>query len=533
MSNFAYPNSFYDTADNLLAVLGTFWTGRYGGRDQIVVYGEARSQLEAQNSLNLLELIASLSRFTVPIWHKENWYELQLLQSQMNSPTSSPLRYDDGAAYGDGHSYDVPLKRNTFNFPAPADLAIAPVIFNRFTAPSVTWTNGTDFILDTTNHILQLSSNPFTDPRIVTQPIYKDGQIVDQLASLWIFRGDYDWNLIYRQFGYVVGLQLQSSEGYRQLMNVVFNAIVSGTTHQTIQWLFSTITGIPLVRETTETVTAISADKDGKLVITDQHVYKFDYCATAIVSVGDVVHRGDTLTDALEFFDLNRGETPDIQALAIGPGLIANCFYQDLIFENKEYPLQVITNDPSGMVKLQFPLGGMAADAQRFFDEMHDRGVAAAYPDSTCSGVPLITVPGNGCDIPDTYYRKGTLAHWLDTRPEAVGEPSAANMPATINPLQFLIKNVLRNNFAIVRIRAAEMLSNGLGLHNLRLLHKVLPPHTGVITIIELTANQDFVKTSAVREALTSFTATYQIADRVATVRESRIIARIVSGTCQ
>lgn len=74
----------------------------------------------------------------------------------------------------------------------------------------------------------------------------------------------------------------------------------------------------------------------------------------------------------------------------------------------------------------------------------------------------------------------GALAHLLDRRPNGPGEP-LAHLPATINPLEFLIANVLRNNAYLVRIKASSLRRRKLGLYNMRHLRRLLPPQIGVV----------------------------------------------------
>lgn len=530
---YVYPQGVYDTASNLLGAMGTFWSQVYAHRDQVESFVLGKALVESQTQLDTMELIASLSRFTVPIYHRDNWYALTLRESERNDAQTALLKYDAaGLTYDATRRYDVPENRTAHAFPAPPDLADVRMIFNRFTSPSIGWTSGADFVLD--GNALVLRINPFTDDRVTKRPVYRDGVIVDQECVLWLFRGAFDYQTVYRQFGYILGTRLKSSAGYRDLMNTVLDAIIGGTTRKQIVAAFSAITGIPTVREDEETVEDIARDHTYRLIITDKHVYRFEASAMPTVAVGDVVHAGDTLVDALQFFEFNRGITPaELKGLAIGRGLLASCFLGDLVFANQEVPLEVITNDPSGCTKLQFSLGGIPTDVAKFFDELHQRGVAAAAPVDACYDGPVVRhrdSEGVAVDL-----RLGTLAHYLDRRPVKEGEPAAGNLPTTINPLQFLVSNVLRNNAFVVRIRVSHLGPEGLGLQNVRLLRKITPPHTAMIVVVELTATPESVTVDRVTEQISTFTATEPQHDSVPAdlVNDRRITIRVVSGSCQ
>lgn len=530
---YKYPATVYDQPTALLATLGGWWADGYQGRDQVSAVVRSKSQVENQTMLDVMELIAALSRYTVPIYHKDNWYAFYLLESQRNDASTSLLRYDDaGATYDTGDLYDVPQDRPNHAFPRPDDLVDAPIMFNRFTDPTLTWETGVDYVFR--DNAVIFRENPFDDVRVAKRPVYEDGVIVDQEALMWVFRGDFDWDTIYRQFGYAVGVRLQSSLGYRELLNAVWDAMVGGTSKQQVLTAFSAMSGVPLVRETQETVVDIDADRKHRLILTDQHVYKFHPDATPIVEVGDTVQRGQSLTDTLTIHEFNRGETPDtLLALAMGKGFLSSCFYSDLIFENLEVPLTVITDDPSGFTKVTWPLGGFPLDVDHFFDEMHARGVAeATRPIDECEEVETVLYPADDCDETNEYARLGTIAHLLDLRPEKVGEPTASNLPATINPLQFLVANVLRNNAYLVRVKVATTGRDKLGLYNARLLTKIVPPHTAMILLAEMTAQSDPVTVDKVQEQVAFFDGMAPLADTIDMVDDSRVTLRVISGTC-
>jgi hypothetical protein len=90
------------------------------------------------------------------------------------------------------------------------------------------------------------------------------------------------------------------------------------------------------------------------------------------------------------------------------------------------------------------------------------------------------------------YYRyKGTLAHLLDTRPSPVGEPSAGNLPSTVNPMEFLIKNILRNNAYLIKLKVVAGVSVNSISGYLDKIRDLTPPNCVIILLLELTASDD------------------------------------------
>ncbi len=461
MSDYQYPGSDLDQAKNLLATIGSYWHVVYQGNDLLQSALHAKAQLTAQSHLDFLELIASISRFDVPVFHKENWHFLSFLQSEVNNFDALVPEYnqDDpvnvysqntNLKYGEprGIDYSVPLPKGLVDF---------KVVMNRITEPSLTLIRDIDFYSPKPG-VLTFRTNPFDNPLIPTRAVWKNGAIVDHEAGLWIFRGEWDWDTVYEQFGYVLKLRMQSSEGYKQLLNAIFDSLVEGTKVRDIQYAWSAITGIMLVREAQETVEAVLQDVRSEVVITDQHAYAFPLGSRVIVAVGDVLQAGDPVVDTLQFLEFNRGQVPpELQALAIGPGFLSTGFWGDLVFEDKQVDL-IVEEDVDGFTKVSWELGGFPNDVTKFWDDVHTRGIA----------------------------KNETLAQLLDVRSSPPDEPGPASLPAMINPLQFLCRNILRFHAYVVKIRSSHMGKHRLGIQAATNLRRIVPPHTAMIVLVEL-----------------------------------------------
>lgn len=80
-------------------------------------------------------------------------------------------------------------------------------------------------------------------------------------------------------------------------------------------------------------------------------------------------------------------------------------------------------------------------------------------------------------------YRKGTLAHFLDKRAIPEGEPTADDLPETINPFKFVRTNLLSNNCTIIKLKHSQMkYSSAL----LGLLSELLPSGQYVFIYIDV-----------------------------------------------
>lgn len=467
MAKYTYPSRDLDKPQRLLDQLGSFWGGTYAGSFQTERYVFGRARLEQQTEQITQEAVDAVSRFKVPVYHTDLWYQLVLRESDLNNETAI-ARYGEGRYYGPDpvtgfdFQYGVPSFANGYTFPAPAGLVAAPLIFNRLSAPSLSLLPGLDFTLDLATARLSFRENPFDNELIPKRNIYEGDQVVDREAALWVQRAQIDQGYVFAHFGYVLGLNLPSSPSYRTFINGIWDGIVEGGHYQAVADSLAAVADAAVVKNDEETVVDVIKDALHLLVITDAEVYRYNRDAVAVVSVGDVVRRGDQLIEAVKIYEFNRGELPeDLRAVTLHSGFLTQGYYDGVTFYNKTVDVAVDTSDV--FTRVSFELGGWPGDVAKFWEEFHVRGVAAGQ----------------------------TLAHLLDTRTNKVGEPGVSNLPATINPLGFLIQNVLRNNAFVIRLKPSQFGPHALPLWTVNQLRRIVPPHTGYIVIVQLDVDED------------------------------------------
>lgn len=452
MPDYTWPNQL-DEAQRLLEVVGSFWADTYLGNDLVAGLLHAKAQHQLQAHLDFLDLLASISRFTVPVFHVENWTVLVLKESELNDPNLA--KFDGTYAFDGPLKYDVPVAGPLYAWPAPAGLVGANVVMDRISAPTVTYAAGTDFFVS--NGAVWFRENPFDSEAVSKGDVFENGEVVDRVAYLWCYRGRFDWGHTYNQFGYVLGVKMASTRRYRDFVNAVYDGLVEGTSARCVEDLMSAVCDVPLAQGT-EVVKHVLTDSRGLWVVTDQNAYGFSSAANAIVAVGDTVNAGDPLTDALRFYDFGRGQVPpDLLAVNLGRGLLNPSYARELTFHNADKPVEV-TLDVDAYTEVRFEVGGWPADVERFWDETHANGVAAG----------------------------STLAMALDTRTNKVDQPTAVALPTSINPVEFLIANVLRGNAFAVVVRPDAFGPDALGMHNARLLRKLIPPQTLCLVVVKL-----------------------------------------------
>ena len=459
---YRYPQNDFDKPDSLLGLLGSFWATLYQGNALVKDIGSVVGQLSQQANSQFLELVNSVSRKNVPVYHQDDWYAIKVRQSELNTDTSLLAVYKTGTHYSYKSQaelfYGQIPDSNYYAVSKPKEIKECGVIFERITDSAVQLINGIDFWLEDSTVVLR--SNPFDNPDIPKREVLNNvGEIVDREITLWLYRSKWDWDYIYDQFGYVLSLPMRSSPGYKSFVNAILDSFNEGTSVRSQQQALAAAFGVPLVINVEETVELVANDTNGLQIITDAHVYTFPATANAVVSIGQTVYAGQALTDTFEVVEFNRGFDINcgVDALTIDTNMLTKGFYDGLVFSNKNVPLNVELAE-DGYTKVTWEIGGFPNDVTKFWHDVHTSGIA----------------------------KNETLAMLLDVRENPIGQPTASSLPVEINPLKFLIDNLLKFNLFIVKVKPGSKLQNRLEFVPVTQLRKIMPPHTLMLLLVDL-----------------------------------------------
>ena len=445
----------YDATQNLQSVLGTFWSLNHPDPKGPTAVVEGVAQLGRQQARFLDDATKALAREQIPLHRHKDWYWLELA-------STAKIVADDG----------------WFEWAIPQSIVSAAAVLDKMIEPG--WMLAADSDFQITAGKIRFR----TDPLLELPAITEDGG--ESRVSCWLFAMQQNLHDVYNQFGYAVGLQSTTSRQYKQLLNAVYDAIVGAPTLREITLVISAATGIPVGASDGETVQLVASNSDNLYVITDKRVYKHIPAATPTVAAGDTLNAGDTMTDALVVQLLGPTELDDsVQAIGIDEGLLSSCFRSGLIFDNKILPITIDVAHYTGFTKVTWPLGGRRDDVERFFELMHERGIAESLTaDAAC-------LPDN-----ETYQavttdgvvrrKKATLAHLLDNRTTSYGEPKATHLPTTINPAQFMVQNVFRDRAIFASVNLAGARRDAAHLVTIA-MQKILPPEQTLILQVALT----------------------------------------------
>jgi len=476
-----YPSNQLEDPEFVAGLLGSFWSSLYGGRDQVVAFVDGRCQLEQQTFNDIQNLYSAGGRLTVPLFRRLRWFPVRIRES--GTIPAEILPYGTtGLLYGaPGVLYGV-SPFGSVAFAAPESLADVAVVCSHMTTPAVCLTKLIDFRVDRTAHRLVFVDDPFANPLFPVSDILDENlAVVDREIELWLFQADFDEEWMADLYGFVVGLGTPSSTGYKALVNELWDALVGGSARAQLDGVLSAMTGAERAIADGEVVEYVTSDSVGKLVITDKEVYRFHPDATILVSVGEILIKGQYLADTYIVYDINRGQMPPTwPALTLGRGFLFPGATDELTFQNATLPTTYIADDGFGFAELRFPIGGDPGDVDAFFDEMQARGRAINQ----------------------------TLAMSLDNRTNPVGQPGPTNVPAMLNPMELVIQQVLRYNALLVTIQGSQFGPDAFGLDlGTSVIRFVMPPWTTLLGLIRLTGVGESVTLALTGEGFANFDA--------------------------
>jgi len=493
----------------LLHLLGTFWATTYQGNSLLQDLTSVKGQTMQQTYFHLMDLIASVSRKDIPLYSEQDWTALVIKESTLNQNQALLYQYKTGntITYSSSNTqiyYGQQAPTSEFVIEAPARLANCYLVCNKILMPTVTLVQGIDFT--TVDSTIRFKDNPFSNTAVPKKDILdKQGNIIDREITLWLYSGLYDLDWLYEQFGYALRLKLKTSKEYKQFINAIFDAFVEGTSVRTQQLALAAIFGIPLVIDAEETVQHIVTTSE-LVIITDKNVYMYPAGVNPTVSVGDRVVAGDTLTDMFQIFELNNAPAlteEQVRSIVLESGLLGYGFFGGIVFENKEVPITV-EEDVDGYTKISWELGGFTFDVEKFWDDVHKSGVT----------------------------KQQTLAMLLDVRDNPTTQPTAASLPTTINPLHFLVSNLLRNHATILKLKSGFKASNKLAFVPVDQLRKIQPPHTVLIVLTDLQYQDDNIEVDNFSEELSTFQANSNVEVLNPTSVTESIRATKLGGRC-
>jgi hypothetical protein len=522
--------------------VGTLWYEQFAGRDVLDSLYQSRQALYQQTYQDYLDTADTLSVNKVPIFHTELWFAFDLRESQMTRVPTIPLEYGPDKAlygqkadnppynrlfdYGDGLTEDF-----YYQFPLPEGCRRMVAVFDRIIDPQVVYMENADFEVDLENGTITFATNPFDSPVADPETVPVNGD-VDLALKVFGYQCEFDWDFVFTHYGYVLDLDLESSENYRRMVESVWGSHAAGPTVGRLLESFASVYDVDLA-DGDETVETVLNDTQTQ-VITDANVYTYKLGSTVRVAVGDTVSKYEPLTETLKPLEVNgqrvlkgyelavqvpsdlraddydrtqrelarigdrdylyatrglefliqtqidRGEPltdavvellrdlEDLPGVGVGNTLLGDRYFGELYFPNTWERIRNPRLDADGN-GLEFTVRGFPADVDQFWGNVEVYGVA-----NVSLALRLWIAQG------------GSEAALADPASKAEAIALCERMDLWINPMHFVLWNWLASNMFMVRVRHLYTGSNALAPSTLSQTRKTIFPSSGYISFVEL-----------------------------------------------
>jgi hypothetical protein len=368
-------------------------------KDKKVLQGYTTAFAEEliQQQYDLMQVLRQYSVKEIDLFSKVKWKPIQIKKSEFNK---APFIFQEaGAVFGKQPSSDPFYADSLFRFGYPKEtdgksiFSFAPnfklskfgAIANRVISPSLLLLPGVNIAIN--NDVLYFNVDLFDNEYVPKAAILNDiGEPVvytdlegkkheDQLIVLWMYLAEIDEQALYKNFGVLFDVKLNTSQSYKDLLAALMNLSVEGGTISALAQAFAAISNAPMIIESAEIVEDIYELDAYKYLITDKNTYRIKSEQEFIpeISLGDSLESGKILIDSIKIVDTVLSQNwwnKEIKANKLAfPSYVfaANIKYQ-LFFENDIRLVTYYGNpaEASSTYKINFPVLGRPREVKAF-----------------------------------------------------------------------------------------------------------------------------------------------------------------------
>lgn len=480
-----YPGSDMFSDQGFLTFFSSFWTQIFSDRGIAPGMASAGSLALAQQYQAYMETVNCLSIETTPIYERQLICPLVIRKSRAVN-TGEPLIYGQGVVYGAQPSngvftsgavfeYGGTVSRNqvTVSIPGGGEVAGA-VIVNRLVEPSVSLQLGIDWFFVDGGKVV-FTENPFNNELIPRRQIPVDGGFDEEIV-LWMFDVDRDKATVYQQYGFIFTPKTKSSKEYKELISACMNIFPGGPSLLNIDSFISASCGHPVIKEVSEVVESIQTFMDKTIVATDKGAYVVLGGVRDSVFVGATLKAGSPLSAASIVFDSSNKNSwwREIEAISLSGGFIPRDMKGNLFFVNAIKPVTYkgeTTDGGNASGLAEFEVGGLPKDVEKFWAMVRARSIESEKFLGPIiwrnAGATSVGIADDNKPLPD-YKQK-----------------------VFINPLQFIVENVMGNNLICAKIDYSKITSN-LFFRAVHLIRKAIPAHTAIIVFLDIPESDEY-----------------------------------------
>lgn len=302
----------FENFHKLHKALGDYWYSYFGGAEQVGTYANALVEMCKQVSQTRDEVERSYSRHDIDVFHTVFNYPIKVKYSDFLEWSNVLPAYDSKYKFNGEIKYSAPTLISN-RIKVPANLVAVESLTNRLSDPTIITT---DIKLE--GSYLTLPFNPFREDFVLETLPDKE-----EVVTLWLKDCKFDLHDLYTQFGYALGIKLESSQRYKDIINAFTDCLVNGGSRDNILKFVKAVTGA------------------------EGYIYKEEW---------------------------NKDDYGiPVEGIALPKGFLGDCFKGDLVLKNEWFPIQVTQQD--GFTRIDLPVSG--SDAQKFNDLCFERGKEA------------------------------------------------------------------------------------------------------------------------------------------------------------
>lgn len=462
--------------------IGSFWKRAMTDRNFIDGVAAASASEITRSYISLVNAIQKLSIETADVLVPIGTHPIIFRQSDFSNGPDY-LKFGDGQKYGpqeaggefrsDAIFEYAGLERKSDNFyvglkPGVSDVGMS--LSNSLVSPTLTLVRGIDFVLK--DGVVTFRENPFDNPLIHQMDVTSSSGQGEKEIVLWSSDASEKNGDFAKQFGFASGTINPLGENYQAATKASLLSMSGGPTMTLIDHLVAALVGLPCITSDHETILSVTDFKGMRIVATDLGVYKIhpSLSLRKNIQVGAVLERGHPLTTGTEVFDSKTNPS-------WWSGL------EGLVFNETFFGLDLkssigFRNEPS-VVELSGPEESVSGDEWRsakFFIAGRKEDVDAFWKASREAGLKSQNPTGNAI-----YRHLG-----------AVNEDGAPDFARTviINPLELIASNIIGTGAIVIRIQLSSFFSLEDFFVGSELVRKAIPPHLGLIVIIDISTQE-------------------------------------------
>lgn len=416
--------------DGVLRFLSPFWTRSFPDKGFSRGMASTHAAMTLQVHQDSVEFINSASIETAPLYHREIFVPVRLLESS-GSIGPLPIAYGEGILYGDQPAGTIYREGDIFEYGGaerrasfyywslPSGIhSIGPTLLDRLSVAGNALVEGQDFV-SPDGEIVAFPTNPFSDPRFTPRAVtLPDGSETREI-TLWATNVWVDQNLIYRKFASPFTATKTSSEDLRRFVTALMRLYCGGPSILSLDSFVAACAGQPVSEGEGEIIESIESFGGESLVITDQNVYRVPsgVALRGRISAGTELIKGEPLTTVTQVDDLLSDPTwwTGLVGMTLRPSMQSDGAGA-LFFPNSQ---EIAIG--GGSASVRFPVLGDPTALESFWSRVDSHGGLGDYL-WLKNGV----VDENG----HQDYSSGTL----------------------VNPMQFLVEDLLGNAVIAVRV---------------------------------------------------------------------------------